>query len=228
MKFGDFIHFIYSALLVSFLLLIMAIVNALSFLPREISFSLPIVVFFIGAIIQFRAQKRRKEFGFINRLKNFVRDFNDKIANISYSYSLISIAFRIANHETIRQKTIAWQLFLSRLNEDLTKKGILLSDRIEHRKGEFTSLFEDFRTLLSLFGEFKRQLYNMLNDTKETKDFSKDSGFEKIYKRFNEEFNKYMDKLEIFSDEVKAEFGLSLREDLTEHVKDLNELYKPQ
>jgi len=32
-------------------------------------------------------------------------------------------------------------------------------------------------------------------------------------------------KLEIFSDEVKAEFGISLSKDLTEHVKDFNELH---
>lgn len=36
-----------------------------------------------------------------------------------------------------------------------------------------------------------------------------------------------MDKLEIFSDEVKAEFGTSLSKDLTEHVKDFSELYSP-
>ena len=213
-------------MLVTFLLLIVALMTALFSLPKEVSISLPIVVFILGAIFLYREEKHTKELRFINRLENLVKDFNEKIASSPYSYSLIAIAFWIANDEKIKEKTIAWHLFLNNLNEDFTKQGILLYDRIRKRKGEFASLFEDFSNLLSLFRNFKKQFYNMVNDTKHTKDFSKDSNFEKHYKRFCEEFNKYMDKLENFSDEIKAEFGLSLNEDLVKHVEDLSELYK--
>lgn len=234
MKFREFT----SLIVIDLLLLVTALINAFFSLPTEVSVSLPIVVFIVGAIIVYREEKRKrellyreekrkKELRFINRLKDFVKVFNEKITNAPYTYSLISIAFRIANDKTIQEKTKAWHLFLYHLDEELTKQGILLDERVKRRKEEFTSLFEDFNSLLSLLRNFKKRFYDMVNDTKKTKGFSNDSKFKKEYKRFCEEFNRYMDKLEIFSDEVKAEFGISLSKDLTEHVKDFSELYPP-
>jgi len=227
-----------SLIIIDLLLLVTALVNALLPLPIETSVSLPIVVFIIGAIILYREAKHKeelshkeengkKELRFIKRLENFVKDFDDKIVNIAYVYSITSIANRIANDKIIRQQRIAWQLFLSHLNEDLTKHGILLHNRVKQRKGEFTNFFQEFSSLLSLLRKFKNQFYKMVTDTKKIHGFSNDSEFKKTYEKFSEEFNKYMDKLEFFSDEVKAEFGLSLGKGLTEHVKDFSELYPP-
>lgn len=234
MKFRGFM----SLIVMDLLLLLTALMNALLPLPTEASVSLPIVVFIVAAVIVYREEKRKeeltyreekgkKELRFIKRLGNFVKDFDDKIVNIAYVYSLTSIAYEIAHDKTIRQQKMAWEFFLSHLNEDLEHQGILLHEKVKERKGEFVSLFEDFSSLLSLLRKFKNQFYKMVNDTKQTKDFSNDSEFEKRYRKFYEEINKYMDKLDNFSDEVKAEFGLSLRKGLTEHVKDFSELYPP-
>jgi len=64
----------------------------------------------------------------------------------------------------------------------------------------------------------------MIKETKQSKDFTQDSDFQKIYKRLYEEHNKYMDKLGIFSDECEAQFNLKLYIGSIEHLKDLNQL----
>lgn len=221
MKSREFI----SLIIIDLLFLVSTLVSFFLSLSIEISVSLMIIVFIVGAIILYREEKRKKELRFINRLKDFLKVFNEKITDVAYTYSLISIAFRIANDETIREKTIGWHLFLQYQDEELTKQGILLNEKVKQRKEDFTSLFEDFKGLLSLLRNFKKRFYDMVNDTKKIKSFSNDSKFKKEYKRFYEEFNKYMDKLDNFSDEVKAEFEISLSKDLTEHVKDFNELH---
>jgi hypothetical protein len=226
MKFGEFASFMFHKLIITLLLLVLALINAILFLPKEISVSLPIFIFIIGAIVLYREEKRSKEFKFVNRLQDFVTDFKERIADSSYAYSLISISFWIANDETVKYRTTAWHLFLHHLNENLTRQTIILHEKVRQRKTEFTILFEDFNNLLFLLRDFKKQFYNIVDDTRKTKDFSKDLKFTEHYKRLCAEFNKYMDKLDIFSDDVKAEFGLSLSKDVTEHIKDLNELYK--
>jgi hypothetical protein len=162
-----------SLIIMDLLLLSTALVNALLPLPIEASVSLPIVVFIVAAIIMYREEKRKqelihreergkKELGFTKRLENFIKDFNDKIVNNAYAYSLTSIATRIANDKIIRQQRIAWQLFLSHLNEDLDNQGISLHNRVKQRKGEFKNLFQDFSSLLSLLRKFKNQFYKMV------------------------------------------------------------------
>ena len=46
----------------------------------------------------------------------------------------------------------------------------------------------------------------MIEETKDIKDFKKEEYFRQKYKRTREEFNKYMDRLSNFSDDLKAEF----------------------
>ena len=232
MKIREFMPLI----ILDFLLLVTALINAVFFLPIEVEVTLPMLVFIVAAIFIYREERRKeeltcreekgkKEVRFIKRLENFVKDFNDRIANSAYAYSLTSFALEIIHNKAIKQQKIAWQRLFYHLNEDLEHQGILLHKKIKQRNGDLEGLFKDFDSLLSLLRKFKYQFYEMVDDTK--LGFSPNSRSEKTYKKFSEEFNRYMNKLEIFSDEVKAEFGLSLRKNLTEHVKDFSELYPP-
>jgi len=227
-----------SLIIMDLLLLMTALVNALLSLPMEIQVALPIIVFIVAAVIVYKEESRKeaitheeekseREARFIKRFDNLMNEFVEKIVNVVYIYSITSIANKIANDEIIRQQKTAWQLFLSHLNDDLTTQSILLHDRIKQRKAEFKILFQEFDSLLSLLRKFRNKFYEMVADTRKlNQSFATDLQFKKNYKKFSEEFDKYMDKLEIFSDEVKVEFGLSLKKELTEHVKDLEELYK--
>lgn len=102
-----------------------------------------------------------------------------------------------------------------------------MHDRIKQRKAELRILFEEFESLLSLLRKFKKRFYKMVSDTKViNQSFVSDSQFKERYGKFKEEFNKFMDKLDNFSDEAKVEFELSLKKELIEHVKYLEELYE--
>jgi len=219
------------------LLLITALVNAIWSLPLVISIALPIIAFILATIIVYREESRKeklthitkkseREDRFIRRLNGLVDDFVNNLVNVADTHSITSIANEIVNDGIIRQHRPVWGLFLSHLNEDLTKKGILLNNRIDQRKTEFKILFQDFATLLSFLRKFKNKFYEMVADTKKiNQSFVSDSQFKIKYGKFSEKFNKYMDKLDNFSDEVKAEFEISLSKNVTEHIKGLDELY---
>jgi len=172
-----------------------------------------------------REEKPKKQRIIINKLEALVTVFNEEITKDGDVTSIVWIASRIAYDPTIREKTMGWYRLFSYLDNELTDKGSILDKKVKQRKEEFTSLFRDFSSLLSLLRDFKEQFYEMINDTKKFKSFSDDSKFKKEYIDFYEKFNRYMDKLDHFSDEVKAEFGTPLNKNLIKHVKDFDELH---
>jgi len=232
MKLDDFARFIRDKLLVTLLLLLLAEVNAIFLLPKEVAISLPIILFLLGSIILFRQYRHekshQKSIEFTNKLHVFTEEFQDKISASNYSYSLPSIALQIANDKEIMNKNEVYNRFLLRLSNDLSKKANTLHERIEKSNGkEFSNLFEDFRKLLSSLADFKREFYNMAKETRSIANFGLDARFRtQFYNRFSEEYNGYMDRLANFSDDLKAEMGLTLDRELIEHVMNLNELYK--
>jgi tRNA G10 N-methylase Trm11 len=131
----------------------------------------------------------------------------------------------IATNDLIQKRTKAWTFYLHSLLDMLDKNTNLLDEKL--KKGTtFSIAFEDFRNLLFSFRKFRDAFYSMVEETKQDKDFSQDTIFLKEYKRLYEEYNNYMDRLKNFSDDLRVEFNLELSEDLIEHLKDLNELYK--
>jgi len=229
--FKEFVSFIMNKMLVGMLLLVLALVNAIVYLPREVSIPLPIVIFFAGSYVLFKRFRREKSLKFANKLRVLMEEFREKIIHGGYGYSIVNIAYRIAGDKTIIQdKTSAWSILFSSIWKNLTKKSDEVYDRVTKyaQRGngtDFNSIFEDFRTVLSLLQDFKSNLYNMINETKQIKNFGQDPDFQKIYKRFKEEFDNYIDRLVNYSDDIKAELQLSLSKDLLEKVADLNELY---
>jgi len=175
--------------------------------------------------------EQEKLLRFTKKLSILVREFKEHTASLGYGYSLPNIALRIANDKTVIERTSAWKKSLTRLSNDLAKSSLKLCEKIENcvraREGsEFVKLFEDFRGLLASVRDFKEEFYSMINETKDIKNFILEESFVKTYTRSSEEFNGYMGRLRIFSDDVEAEFNMRLHRDLIEHLKDLHELYK--
>jgi len=232
MKLRDFVRFITDKLVVTLLLLVLAEINAIILLPKEISISLPIVLFLGGSIVLFKQysgeKSQEKLTVFKNKLYVLVEEFKDKIVAPNYSYSLPSIGSMIANDNQIMNKTEAWYHLFLMLSADLSKKANELDAEIKQSKGEqFSSLLEEFSELLSSLETFKREFYNMINETRNLANYGVDAQFGVFYNKFREEYNGYMDRLRSFSDDLKAEkMGVPLREDLIEHIGDLSELYR--
>jgi len=228
----EYARFIKNHKVDTLLLLLLALMNAILPLPKEVSVSLPIIVFLLGSVILFRqhmhGKLHEKLIEFTNKLRVLVEEFKDKISAHSYSYSLPSIALTIANDKEVMKKTEAWNRFLLTFSNNLTKEANALYDRIKESNGkQFSNLFDDFSKLLSHLTDFKREFYNMIKETRDIANFGLDTRFRmNFYNRFSEEYNGYMDRLANFSDDLKAELGLTLNRDLIEHVLDLKELYK--
>jgi hypothetical protein len=170
-------------------------------------------------------EERLREEKFIKKLSVFFKEFKDKIGDSGYGYSLVCIAFVIANDEVIQKRTKAWTSYLHSLLDELNKKVSLLDEKLKTLT-TFYTVFGDFRSLLFLLRNFRTAFYNMVEETKHDKDFSQDTGFQTLYKRLHEEYNNYMDRLRSFSDDLKVEFDIELGKDEIEHLKDLNTLYK--
>lgn len=227
MRFREFISFLQNRMIVTLLLLIFTLINGIFFLPREVSIPLPIIVFLLGSFIMFRQYQHERTLRFTNKLRVFIKEFQDKIASSRYGYSLPNIVIRISNDKAILEQKKAWNIFLLRLANGLTKKSVELLERVMKGNGtRFFEIFEDFRNLLFDLRDLRTQFYNMVEDTKEITNFSQIPDFRKMYKRFSEEYDNYMDRLKNFSDDLEGEFGLTLSKGSIEHIKDLNELYK--
>lgn len=155
-------------------------------------------------------------------------DFEDDIFGGKF-YSIVNIAHRIATDKDIEETTGAWKIHVEHIKEDLTKELRELYDKVKNyiKRGngtEFHSIIDAFRTVLNHLQDFKETLYKMLQETKPIKDFSKDTEFQKRFKRFKEEFNSYMERLVNYSADLKAELQLDLGKSLVKKVVDLNEL----
>jgi hypothetical protein len=175
--------------------------------------------------------EQEKLLRFVKKLHILVREFKENIARSGYGYSLPTSALRIANDKAVIDRTSAWKNSLTRLSNDLDEQSLNLYEKIEkcvktEEGSKFVELFEDFRGLLASLRDFKNEFYNMINETKTIKNFSQEEDFLKQYTRCREEYNDYMNRIRIFSDDVKAEFDRWFARDLIEHLKDLHELYK--
>jgi len=227
MKLSEFGSFVKSKLMVTLLLLLVAEINAIfSSLPKELSVSMPIIAFLIGSFILFRQYRQEKSTKFINKLHVFVEEFRDHITNPSYVYSFPSIALEVAGRKEILT-TRGWEELLSKLSENLTIKVCVLLEKIEKSSGkEFTSLFEDFRQTLILLKENRKEFYKMVDEIglNFAMNFSLDTQFKDGFNRFFKEYNGCMDRLAIFSDDLKAELGLTLDKNLIEHFRSLSDL----
>ena len=230
-----FWDFILKRMLVTYLTLIPSFflaVISLSFLSIGI-LVIQVILILIGTYAMFRKYEQEKaheklieEEKFTKKLQVFLEEFEDRIGSSGYGYSLLNIAFRIANDKTIQERTKAWSFLLHSVLDDLTKKTSSLKEKLKQGT-TFSIAFKEFQNLLFLLRDFTTHFYNMVEETKQVKDFSQDTDFQKIYyKRLHGEFNNYMDRLSSFSDDLKAEFNLRLTKDSIKHLKDLDELYK--
>jgi len=232
MSFQGFWVFIKKRMLVTYLTLIPSLLLAifsLSFLSIGI-FMVQVAIILIGTYVMFgEYQKERarekliEEEKFSKRLQVHLNALRDKIGNSAYAFSLLSASLRIAEDENIRKRTEAWSLHFRSFMNNFTEEADILVKKLEKGIG-FHDAFENFKNLLSLHRDIKETFYKMIKETKQSKDFTQDSDFQKIYKRLYEEHNKYMDKLGIFSDECEAQFNLKLYIGSIEHLKDLNQL----
>jgi len=232
-----FWSFILKHMLVTYLTLIPSFflsIISLSLLSVGI-FLIHLALILIGTIVMFRKYVEEKVFEeyekfriqqqkFTKKLEVLFKEFKNKIADSGRAYSLLNIAFIIANDKAIQNRTKAWSLHLRSLLDEINKKTSLLDEKLKEENLYFSIFFRDFQDLLFLLRDFRKAFYMMVEETRQDKDWSKDINFSKAYKKFSEEYNNYVDRLKIFADEVKAEFGESICEDLTEHVKSLNEL----
>ena len=219
-------------MLVTYLTLIPSLLLAIISLSlfSVVIFTAQVILILIGTQVMFGEYKKEEEREKLVEEKKFTRklqvlfeEFRDKIGHPGRVYSLPSASLRIAEDETIRKRTEAWSLHLRSLVDNLTKEVDLLDAKLKKRI-RFSMAFEDFQNLLSLLTRIKDTFYKMFAEIKQVKDFTQVSDFQRIYKRLYDEYNKYMDKLGIFSDECKAQFNLKLNKDSIEHLKDLNQL----
>jgi hypothetical protein len=121
--------------------------------------------------------------------------------------------------------TQAWDKLLTKHSEDLTNNMIALSKRIEANRKQFRAYLNDFRQTLTSLQKFKKSFYDMIYEARHLVVYYSSSEFKRKYDRVSEEYNRYMDKVKIFSDDVKVNFTESLDESMTEHIKGFDELF---
>jgi hypothetical protein len=162
---------------------------------------------------------------FTRKLNIFTKGLEDKIINPAYVYSLPSVALEIARDKRVLNGQ-AWEKLLSKLSRDLTDKTRVLNERIEVSKKQFKVYLNDFRQVLALLREFKKGFCEMIPEANYLMSYySVRPGFSEKYERISEEYNRYMDRLRIFSDDIYVKFKESVDESLTEHVKGFDELF---
>jgi len=219
--------FLLKRMLVSYLTLIPSAVLVLispSLLSLGI-FSFTLILVLVGTAFMHREFEEEKLVESTRRLNIFVEEFNDKIGNLAYVYSLPSIALEIARDKRVVGDTQAWDKLLTKLSEDLANNGIGLTKRIEADEGQFKAHLGDFRKILDSLREFKRRFYEMFSEASYLRVYYSSLEFKNRYEKASEEYNRYMDKLKIFSDEIKARFRESLDEKLTEHIQGFDKLF---
>jgi len=227
-KFWDFVLrrmlVTYLTLIPSFLLTIIS----LSFLSAGI-LAIHITLVLIGTFVMFKQHALEKSIEITKKVGVFVEDLKNKIADPTYVYSLPLIALEVARSEKILKKTQAWDQLLSKLSEELTNEICTLHERIIKSSGkDFSSLFKDFCHTLTLLKKLKKGFYKMVDEIGKINfamDFGQDMQFRDRFKRLSEEYNGYMGRLMTFSDNLKAETGMKLDENLLEHICSASELF---
>lgn len=222
-----FKDFLLKRMLVTYLTLIPSAVLVL-FSPSLLSlgiFSFTLILVLVGTVLMHRKFEEEKLVESTRRLNIFVEEFNDKIGNLAYVYSLPSIALEIARDRRVLVDTQAWDKLLTKLSEDLANNGIELTKRIEADEGKFKAHLNDFRKILASLREFKKGFYDMLSEARHLIVYYSSEEFKNRYEKASEEYNRYMDKLKIFSDEIKVRFRESLDENLTEHIQGFSKLF---
>jgi hypothetical protein len=220
-------------MLVAYLTLIPTVLNAvISQSPLSVGiFSFNLILVLIGTWVMYRKFEEERLMDFTRKLNIFVKELEEKIINPAYIYSLPCIALEIARDSRVLGNTQAWDKLVTKLSEDLTNNTIALDKRTEGNGKQFRAHLNDFRGTLISLQEFKRRFYEMITEACSLPSlpnlvvFWDSPEFKRRYERISEGYNKYMDKLEIFFDEVKAEFEESFDENLTEHVKEFDELF---
>lgn len=232
MTLDKFWNFMLRRMLVTYLTLIPSFfLTMISLSPPSLGiFVIQVILVLIGTFVMYRKYDEEKTIEFTKKLGVFVEKFKDKMTDPAYIYSLHSIALEVARKKEVFNKTRAWDKLLSTLSEDLTNKVCALHEKIETSSGkEFTSLFEDFRQILTSLKKFKKRFYEMVDEIGKINFaliFGLDAQFQGRFNRLHKEYNGYMDRLAIFSDDIKAKLGLALDEDLIQHIHSLSELCK--
>jgi len=168
---------------------------------------------------------------FSRKLGVFVKELKDRITDPAHNHSLPCIALEIARSNMVLSNTQAWDKLMTKLSEDLTNNTSALNEGIEVIGKKFRVHLNDFRRILISLQKFKKRFYEMIAEACSLPSlpnlavFWDSPEFRKRCERISEEYNKYMDKLEIFFYGVKAEFKESFDEHLTEHVKKFDELF---
>lgn len=231
---NGFKDFLLKRMLVTYLTLIPSAVGvAVSILGILISpsllsfgvFSVTLILVLTGTMVMYRKFEEERLVESTRKLNIFVEEFNDRIGNLGYIYSLPSIALEIARNKRVLGDTQAWNKLLTKLSEDLANNGSGLTKRIEADEEQFKAHLNDFRKILASLREFKKSFYEMLSEARHLIVYYSNAEFRNRHEEASEEYNRYMDKLKIFSDEIKARFKESLDDNLTEHVKGNNELF---
>jgi hypothetical protein len=228
--------FILKRMLVAYLALIPSGLNAiiLQSLLSIVIFSSNLILVLIGTWIMYRKFKEEKRMleqeklvEYSRRLDVFVEKFNDKIGHVGDSLSLLCIALEIARDRNVLESQ-AWAKYLTKLSEDLMIDGIGLRERIRVHEEQFKAHLSDFRRILDSLREFKKRFYEMLSDARHLISSYSGAEFKNRYEQASEEYNRYMDDLKTFSNEIKAKFGESLDEKLTGHIQGFDKLFQSE
>jgi hypothetical protein len=187
-------------------------------------FCTQLIFVILGTAFMYRKSEEQEPIKFSRKLDVFVEKFVTKIVNPAYVYSLPSIALEIAGNRDV-VSTQAWSHLLMNLSENLTNNTIALRERIKVDKKQFRTHLNDFRQVLSSLRELKTSFYNMIPEVRHPTTHYSSSEFRKQYDRAYEEYNRCMDEIKIFSNEIKVSFAESIDENLTEHVKGFEELF---
>lgn len=187
-------------------------------------FIISLILVLVGTWIMFGKFKEERLTDFSKKLEVLLEQLIDKIMNPAYIYSLPSVALEIARNRNVSNSR-AWDKLLTTHSEDLTNNMIALSKRIEANKKPFRVHLNDFRQTLTSVQKFKKSFYEMISEAIHLVVYYGNSEFKKKYDKTSEEYNRYMDKVKIFSDDVKVNFTESLDESGTEHIKGFGALF---
>jgi hypothetical protein len=191
-------------------------------------FSIQLILVLVGTWVMYRKFEEERLvdlIDFTKKLDIFVKELKDKVIDPAYNCSLPCIALEIARNKKVFRNTQAWDKLLTKLSEDLTNDTIALDKRIEADGKQFRIHLKGFRQTLVSMQEFKKRFYEMISEASYLGVYYNNPEFKKIYERSSEEYNRCMEKLKIFSDDIKVKFEESLDENLTERVKGYDELF---
>lgn len=234
MTLKGFKDFVLKRMLVAYLVLIPPVLSATILvlgvmvsqsLLSLVSFSAQFTLVLVGTWIMFRKFEEERLTDFTKKLEVLLEQLEDRITSPAYIYSLSSIALEIARNKEVSD-TQAWDKLLTKHSEDLTNNVIALSKRIEADRKQFRVHLNDVRQTLTSLKKFRKSFYDMISEARHLAVYYNSSDFKKRYERFSEEYNRCMDSLKLFSTDIQVKFAESLDENLTEHVKGFDELFR--